>query len=265
MTKRSLFFLCLCFIVSSSAFAQAGKTITNADLEKYRQKRLQAEREYIENYEKLGFPSPEELSEQRAEREAENEEAILRRREERLETAGDFKAQAKALRTEIISVEAQINYVRSQFAANQSAFTGCVTRSGQTSIWRGDMTGRIFYGGSGLSYGRYGYGNFGRYSPYGNRVGRGLGNRNGLSIRLGAGNTRWRGYPGYNQSKKYGYYGYNRYPNYGYYPYAAGGNDYSAEDDLTVQLRDLEQRRAGLYAEWQILAEEARRAGVKID
>lgn len=36
-------------------------TVTNADLEKYREKRLAAERELRENYEELGFPSPEEL------------------------------------------------------------------------------------------------------------------------------------------------------------------------------------------------------------
>lgn len=48
---------------SFSGFAQT-KTITNADLEKYRQKRLLAEKELRENYEKLGFPSPQELARQ---------------------------------------------------------------------------------------------------------------------------------------------------------------------------------------------------------
>ena len=37
------------------------RTITNADLEKYKQKRLAAEKELRENYRELGFPSPEEL------------------------------------------------------------------------------------------------------------------------------------------------------------------------------------------------------------
>lgn len=61
MKKRLLFILCLALTVS--AFAQ-NKTITNSDLEKYRQKRLQAERDYAENYERLGFPSPSELQKQ---------------------------------------------------------------------------------------------------------------------------------------------------------------------------------------------------------
>jgi predicted RND superfamily exporter protein len=61
MKKRLLFILCLALTVS--AFAQT-KTITNADLEKYRQKRLQAEKDYAENYKRLGLPSPAELQKQ---------------------------------------------------------------------------------------------------------------------------------------------------------------------------------------------------------
>ncbi|HVF30674.1 MAG TPA: hypothetical protein VNA22_06865 [Pyrinomonadaceae bacterium] len=41
------------------------RTVTNATLEKYQQKRLAAERDYRDNYEKMGFPSPEELDRQR--------------------------------------------------------------------------------------------------------------------------------------------------------------------------------------------------------
>jgi len=40
------------------------RTVTNADLERHRQKRLQAEQDYRDNYEKMGFPSPEELQRQ---------------------------------------------------------------------------------------------------------------------------------------------------------------------------------------------------------
>lgn len=57
------------------AFSQrSARTVTNVDLEKYRQQRLRAEKDYAENYERMGFPSPEELQKQieksRAEREA---------------------------------------------------------------------------------------------------------------------------------------------------------------------------------------------------
>lgn len=55
-------------------FAQQARTVTNADLEKYKNKRIQAERDYEQNYARMGFPSPEELQKQieksRIEREA---------------------------------------------------------------------------------------------------------------------------------------------------------------------------------------------------
>ena len=66
MKKQIVVFLGLIFSLSSVSFAQT-KTVTNKDLEKFRQKRLQAESEYRQNYEKLGFPSPEELEKNRIE------------------------------------------------------------------------------------------------------------------------------------------------------------------------------------------------------
>jgi hypothetical protein len=56
------------FILTTAVvgFGQA-RTITNFELEKYQQQRLTAEREYRENYKRLGFPSPEELDKQRDE------------------------------------------------------------------------------------------------------------------------------------------------------------------------------------------------------
>lgn len=63
---RYLFFLC---ILTFAAFSVSGqtKTLTNADLTKYRVQREKGEREYRENYAKLGFPSPEELAKRREE------------------------------------------------------------------------------------------------------------------------------------------------------------------------------------------------------
>lgn len=64
MKMRLLFILIFSFIAGISASAQNNRTVTNEDLEKFRQKRLAAERDYRENYEKMGFPSPEELEKQ---------------------------------------------------------------------------------------------------------------------------------------------------------------------------------------------------------
>lgn len=66
MKKQVVILLSLIFSVSSFAFAQT-RTVTNQDLEKFRQQRLQAEREYSRNYKEMGFPSPEELKQKRAE------------------------------------------------------------------------------------------------------------------------------------------------------------------------------------------------------
>jgi hypothetical protein len=67
----------LVVLVSSCVYAQS-KTVTNADLEKYRSKRIAAEKDLRDNYEKLGFPSPEEL--EKMNRESRLERAALDRR-----------------------------------------------------------------------------------------------------------------------------------------------------------------------------------------
>lgn len=55
MKVQALFLIC---ILSAVGAAQT-KTITNSDLTNYREKRLAAEKELREDYNKLGFPSPE--------------------------------------------------------------------------------------------------------------------------------------------------------------------------------------------------------------
>jgi hypothetical protein len=263
-----LFILCLSLVAAASTFAQ-NRTITNQDLEKFRQKRLQAEREYKENYEKLGFPSPEELEQRREESRFDAEESLLRQKQQRLETESDFRAQARALSAEIASVEAQINYVNSLFPANQPAteyFTGGIApfgynRNGRSnSIWRGDATGRVLFGG-GTTYTpnpRAGFGNVRPNAPLGANFRRnsGFGNRAGIRVNVG-GNINLRGRFGSGYRRNNQFYGY-------YAPVVVDKYDYT-QDELLVQLRSLVQVRAGLYAEWKFLREEANRAGFRID
>lgn len=85
---------------SLSAFAQT-RTVTNADLEKFRQKRLAAEREYRENYARLGFPSPEELNRRNEESARRLTELSEQLRAERLEAerAEAARRQAEAAQT----------------------------------------------------------------------------------------------------------------------------------------------------------------------
>ena len=58
--------------------------ITNADLEKFKQKRLAAEKELRENYAKLGFPSPEERAKQEEKEAKERTELVDKLRADRL-------------------------------------------------------------------------------------------------------------------------------------------------------------------------------------
>ncbi len=61
-TSIAVFGLIISFAVAGSAQV---RTVTNATLERIQLKRLAAERDYRENYARLGFPSPEELDRQR--------------------------------------------------------------------------------------------------------------------------------------------------------------------------------------------------------
>lgn len=85
MNKRLLFILVLSFTAFVSASAQERRTVTNDDLEKFRQKRLAAERDLRENYQRLGFPSPEELEKQIEQSSRERSELAARLRAENLE------------------------------------------------------------------------------------------------------------------------------------------------------------------------------------
>lgn len=83
--RKSLFLILFGLIFFPfSAEAQTRK-VTNADLEKFRAERLEAERQYRQNYERLGLPSPEELERRRAESAREREELSARLRAERLQ------------------------------------------------------------------------------------------------------------------------------------------------------------------------------------
>lgn len=106
--KRLLFILCLAFVMASAAVAQT-KTVTNHDLEKFRQKRVSAERDLRENYVKLGFPSPEELEKQNGESRLRLSELSRRLEAEKIEREkNDFLR----LQAEAAEATARVNYLR---------------------------------------------------------------------------------------------------------------------------------------------------------
>ncbi len=94
MKRKVLFILCSIFITVGFASAQtARRTVTNLDLEKYKKQRLEAERDLRENYERLGFPSPEELEKQRKIDDEERTRLSEKLRRERLEREQNYYEQ----------------------------------------------------------------------------------------------------------------------------------------------------------------------------
>lgn len=244
----------LSFTAAVSAFGQETRTVTNNDLEKFRRQRIENERKLKERYAEMGFPSPEQIEMQNRERREKMEQYSDELRERRLETQGDIVAEANELRMEIASINAQINYLRNPGGG------GKVYKGGTATI-----TGYLPYGGYG-GYRGYGGGVRRNRSPlrqisrlpqnmrtvqeYGLMYpsARSIYNQAIGNVRLGGGG-RFRGGSGY-------YGG-------GYVAPVIGGTyDANAAAD---QLNYLEQTRAGLLAQWQIVEEKARRAGIRLD
>lgn len=88
------------------------RTVTNADLDKYRIQREAAERDYRENYEKMGFPSPEELQRQLEESRLENDRMLERWSQERIELAKAeaMKAQAQPSMPTVVTIPVPSEY-----------------------------------------------------------------------------------------------------------------------------------------------------------
>jgi hypothetical protein len=86
MTMRTLYVFCLIIGVAFTVAAQTrARNVTNADLERYRSARVNAERDLRENYARLGFASPEEMERRREKNRQETLELAQRLRSERLE------------------------------------------------------------------------------------------------------------------------------------------------------------------------------------
>jgi hypothetical protein len=235
--KSNMRVLIFIFIATIAAGAQT-RTVTNSDLEKFRQERLKAEEDYRNNYAKRGMPSPEEIAkinEQRR-RELEAYSSELRERREQNETS--IIERANVLRSQIASVNSQIAYLRS---LSRSTFNQSV------SYWS-------------YAYRNYGYPRFSRQQP-----------DRQLPTNLQTVTDISRMYPNstdvYNRS--IGNYAFqNQRPRGGYY-----GNGYlfpivvsvGNSNDVETQLIYLEQLRAGLMAEWRGVEEDARRAEIRID
>ena len=250
----------------------ATKTVTNSDLAAIRQRRLESEQAYEKRRLQLGLPTVAETrlrqqEEERIFRSELRERAAANSREESY-----WRERARELRTEIATVDNQLNYVRAR-----------LTEINESSRVMGSVT-QV-------------YPNWPNYDPWSRNRRWGRRDRRQTTPPIfgppqypyGYPNGYPNGYPGQNP---YGYppgqypYGYpgqnpNGYPNqypYGYpgqgpfgypnqNPYGYPTSPYDADKsmqhaDLTRRMDDLLMRRAGLMAQWRALEDEARDARV---
>lgn len=110
MKLRPLFVLVSIFVFAGVAAAQ--RTVTNADLARYKEQRVRAEADLRQNYMRLGFPSPEELARREGERDRVRDELAARLRQQNIEEArllAEYRmaiAQANASRPHTVIIDA---------------------------------------------------------------------------------------------------------------------------------------------------------------
>lgn len=216
---------------ATSKRSAAGRSITNKDLETYRQKRIQSEIAYEKRRRELGLPSAAEGRRESA--------AIVERTREQLsnvrsqEQAAEeyWRGRASSLRTEIAANQAQIDFVRRKIdeiplTPSLGGFS-TVSPFGAPVLnfpFQNLATQNVFSTSQNFNWGR-------RY-PYGNNRGR------------------------FNRGRFSPFNGNNVMA----YPFQTP--DYSYERaELVNQLNELEMTRTGFIVRWRELEEEARRAG----
>ena len=212
--------------------AAAGRSITNKDLETYRQKRIQSEIAYEKRRKQLGLPSAEEGRRESA--------AIVERTREQLsnvrsqEQAAEeyWRNRASSLRTEIATNQAQIDFVRRRLdeipVTPSLGAVSTISPFGAPVLnfpFQNLTTPNVFSTSQVFNLGQRRY-------PYGNN--RGRSNRRGFSPFFG---NNVMAYP-------------LQTPDYSY-----------ERAELVNQLNELEMTRTGFIVRWRELEEEARRAG----
>lgn len=230
---------------------RATRTLTNLDLEQTRRARVESEAAYERRRKELGLPSREVSERRRQEESARARELLSRSGGEAAEAESYWRTRATALRDEIYSLDAQINYFRA--------------RVGETS----DTINTVSFA------------TIGRPSPFVFSTGRQTQSppaANQIPLAGQPARAQAAGNAGQtqsafslNSSNSFGSFrnrrGFNQClfapcaPNFvATYPYNYNSYNRSV---LITRLRELEAMRAGLLARWRLLEDEARRAGAQ--
>jgi len=146
-------------------------TVDNFTLEKFQKQRIAAQRDYQENYARMGFPSPEELDRQRdadmnARLHLADQLRTARLEQERI----DIQRRSVELEASSIDLQYAAMEERQAMEANYGGYNaGGYGYTGGYGAGYGGYGGGYYsnpYGG--LGYRRYGYGRLGRFrDPYG--------------------------------------------------------------------------------------------------
>ena len=225
-------------VASPSALTRhAQRTLTNLDLEPMRKRRIESEQNYEQRRIELGLPSIEETRRRQALEEESTLDLARRRAAAEASDQAYWRGRAASLRSEIVTVDAEINYLRAQLGpVRQVPF-----------ITQGFVTAAVPFGpfGERSTMTQPGAGRLGTQAmPTG--PSRRLTNLGAVALR---------------PSRPAGVF---RFPRSGFgpafpiLPFVYSDNSY----DLSIRLNDLLQRRAGLEALWLELDNEARIAKV---
>jgi hypothetical protein len=95
---------------------RAQRTLTNRDLESIQKRRIESERAYEKRRVELGLPSIEESRRRQAHEEAATQDWLRERSRAQASEESYWRERASALRSEIVAVDAQINYLRARLS-----------------------------------------------------------------------------------------------------------------------------------------------------
>ncbi|HEX8097599.1 MAG TPA: hypothetical protein VF507_06165 [Pyrinomonadaceae bacterium] len=246
----------------AKARGQARRTLTNKDLEALRARREESEAAYERRRKELGLPSLEEARRRIAAEDRWLEAQSRSSVDERARNEAYWRARASELRAAIASLDAQVDYFRSQLA--DTSFAPAAGSYTVLTTVAPLFTGRAFAPRPSPVVGQAAVPGFpGRVRP-------GFGPQAFGRVHLGGGVTR--GQVLINAAPRLNPLGQQFAlppavlappPTLvgGTFPYYAPYPDYDRAA-LVERIRALESERAGLQARWRVLEDEARRAGV---
>ncbi len=232
-------YLILILALSMTAAAQT-RTVTNSDLEKFKQERLKADDDYRRNYASRGLPSPEEIERINDQKRRELSELASELREERQASEYGIRERAELVRSQLASIDSQIAYLRGIRRSNFSQPVAYWSFAYSGLGYRGPIYGRTRSNTQPLPPNLQTVTDISRMYPNSQDVyNRAVGNYSFMRQRPRGGNFG------------------NGYLS----PVIGVAGSY---DEISSQIIYLEQVRAGLSAEWRIVEEDARRAGIRL-